>query len=282
MSSKGIISVAMVLTEQQARDILRFCDTCEDGQGYDVPKDRMKSLARLGLIRTTGFSRYEITDAGDAVIEGLRAQLDAPAVKYGPTSGCKQCQEAEDCGLTDCPECDAKLSEDVDGTGVRPAVQPQGETPDDDKSHPRFIAGYKSGIHDQKTNLAQSEPVMWGAPKTVGQLIRQLETLDQDLRPLSMLRVPGDVFDDGKERIRALHLSISHERVDGQWLAPFKSDCEKVLAFWCRMEKTAPLMADDREKAIDEISAAINRMPYTRQHLAECLYDAGYRKQVAQ
>jgi len=83
----------------------------------------------------------------------------------------------------------------------------------------------------------KAEPVEWGAPKTVRQLIQQLETLDQELRPLSMLRVPGDVFEDGKERTRAVHLSFSHERVDGQWLAPFKGDGEKVLAFWCRTEQ---------------------------------------------
>ncbi|UVL26766.1 hypothetical protein [Pseudomonas donghuensis] len=43
-----------------------------------------------------------------------------PPVEYGPTPGCKQCEEAEACGLTDCPECDAQLSEDVNGNGVRP------------------------------------------------------------------------------------------------------------------------------------------------------------------
>lgn len=42
-----------------------------------------------------------------------------------------------------------------------------------------------------------------------------------------------------------------------------------------------PVAEDERKKAIDEISEAINRMPYTRTHLAEYLYDAGYRKQVA-
>ncbi|KAA0944857.1 hypothetical protein FQ186_29130 [Pseudomonas sp. ANT_H14] len=90
------VSVSITLTKQQERDILRFYDTCEDGQGYDVPKDRMKSLACLGLIRPTGFSRYEITDAGDAVIEKLRVLLDAPIVSsrsgvsakvYGYTPG---------------------------------------------------------------------------------------------------------------------------------------------------------------------------------------------------
>ncbi|MCL8299431.1 phage scaffolding protein [Pseudomonas mosselii] len=89
--------------------------------------------------------------------------------------------------------------------------------------------------------LRKAEPVQWGAPKTVRQLIQQLETLDQDLRPLSMLRVPGKVFDDGKDRTRAVHLSFSHERVEGQWLAPFKGDGEKVVAFWCRMEQPEPL-----------------------------------------
>ncbi len=75
MSVERVIAVPVTITAQQERDILRFRDTCEDDQGYDVPKDRMKSLARLGLIRPTGFSRYEITDVGDAVIEVLLAAL---------------------------------------------------------------------------------------------------------------------------------------------------------------------------------------------------------------
>ena len=95
---------------------------------------------------------------------------------------------------------------------------------------------------DELTPPVTPDPVTWGAPKTVRQLVQQLQTLDQDLRPLSMLRVPGNVFEDGKERTRALHLSISHERVDGQWLAPFKSEGEKVLAFWCRMERPEPVL----------------------------------------
>lgn len=118
---------------------------------------------------------------------------------------------------------------------------------------------------DELTPPVSSDPVTWGAPKTVRQLIQQLQTLDQDLRPLSMLRVPGNVFEDGKERTRAVHLSISHERVDGQWLAPFKSEGEKVLAFWCRMEKPAtafcfPLVIDPT-LAPDEMRLV---MPATR------------------
>ncbi len=97
-----------------------------------------------------------------------------------------------------------------------------------------------------------SEPVQWGAPKTIRQLIRQLETLDQDLRPLSMLRVPGKAFEDGKERTRAVHLSFSHEKVDGQWLAPFKGDGEKVVAFWCRMEQPAPVAEEITDRSPED------------------------------
>lgn len=106
--------------------------------------------------------------------------------------------------------------------------------------YPSPHAEFWQGLLDNPSAQAQDEPVAWGAPTTVRQLIRQLETLDQGLRPLSMLRVPASVFEDGKERVRATHLSFSHERVDGQWLAPFKSDGEKVLAFWCRIEQPAP------------------------------------------
>ncbi|WP_122572140.1 Lar family restriction alleviation protein [Pseudomonas viridiflava] len=51
------------------------------------------------------------------------ADYQGKPVEYGPTPGCKQCQEAENCGLTDCPECDAQLCEDVNGDGVRPGSE---------------------------------------------------------------------------------------------------------------------------------------------------------------
>jgi len=127
--------------------------------------------------------------------------------------------------------------------GHRPVQYVLGETFDRMKAE-RDALQLRLNAADQRIDeltKRKGEPVEWGAPKTVHQLIRQLETLDQDLRPLSMLRVPGEVFEDGKERIRAVHLSFSHERVDGQWLAPFKGEGEKVLAFWCRMEKDAAL-----------------------------------------
>ena len=63
--------IAIELDDQQKKDLLRFHETTEDDQGYDVPKDRMKKLARIGLIRSLGFSRYEFTDVGDSMVEAL-------------------------------------------------------------------------------------------------------------------------------------------------------------------------------------------------------------------
>ncbi|AVX93263.1 hypothetical protein [Pseudomonas psychrophila] len=69
--TEQMIEVPLMLTEQQRRDVLRFHETTEDDQGYDVPADRMKSLARVGLIRSIGFKRYEFTDAGLAVVGAI-------------------------------------------------------------------------------------------------------------------------------------------------------------------------------------------------------------------
>jgi hypothetical protein len=67
------IELPLAITEQQRTDVLRFHETCEDDQGYDVPKARMKSLARVGLVRSLGFGRYEFTDAGLALVEAMQA-----------------------------------------------------------------------------------------------------------------------------------------------------------------------------------------------------------------
>ncbi|MDS9879410.1 hypothetical protein RMI40_31730 [Pseudomonas protegens] len=71
----NLIRIRLNITEQQARDLLRFHETTEDGQGYDITKERMKSLASVGLVRWVGGSRYEFTDVGTE----LRALLAKPA-----------------------------------------------------------------------------------------------------------------------------------------------------------------------------------------------------------
>jgi hypothetical protein len=82
---------------------------------------------------------------------------------------------------------------------------------------------------------AETVPVSWGAPKTVRQLIQQLQTLDPDLETVALLRMPEN-FRDGKA-IRQVPIDISYERLDGPWLAPYKGDGRKVLAFWAKPDQ---------------------------------------------
>ncbi len=59
------------LNEDDFADLFRFNECAEDSDsgGHDVPKDRMKRLERLGVIRNCGFGRHEITAFGNYVIE---------------------------------------------------------------------------------------------------------------------------------------------------------------------------------------------------------------------
>lgn len=57
----------IVITEEERKAALRFCETCEDGEGYDVPKLMMKRLAALGLVVHKGGGWYEGTPALDAL-----------------------------------------------------------------------------------------------------------------------------------------------------------------------------------------------------------------------
>lgn len=54
--------VLQAMTEEEKGWALRFCLTCDDGEGYDVPKPMMKRLAVLGLVKHKGGGWYEQTD----------------------------------------------------------------------------------------------------------------------------------------------------------------------------------------------------------------------------
>lgn len=84
--------------------------------------------------------------------------------------------------------------------------------------------------------LAQpADPVRWGAPRTVRELMRQLATLDPELEVFAMHRMPAD-FRDGRQ-VAAVHLSSSYERVTGRFLSNYKGDGRKVIAFWCQADE---------------------------------------------
>lgn len=102
----------------------------------------LRSLLERVTSQSLGMSAKK--DRAEAAHE-LRALLDAPA--------CKACNDTK------------KMHEPGQEPGScaaccdEPAAKPQGETPDDDKSHPRFIAGYTAGLHDYKLGQPQCEPV---------------------------------------------------------------------------------------------------------------------------
>ncbi len=103
-------------------------------------------------------------------------------------------------------------------------------------------AGLRRQIADLKVQILanqQAQPVVWGSPKTVGQLIGQLQTLDPAMETTALLRMPADILDGNA--VRQVPISISFEKLNGQWLAPYKSEGRKVLAFWAK--------ADHREEA---------------------------------
>jgi hypothetical protein len=57
------------LTLQELSAFNRFLETCEDGEGYDVPKSMMQRLAQIGVVRHLSRGFYEITEFGTALIE---------------------------------------------------------------------------------------------------------------------------------------------------------------------------------------------------------------------
>lgn len=96
--------------------------------------------------------------------------------------------------------------------------------------------------YDESKHSGYVKPVEWGSPKTIRQLIAQLKTLDQDLEPFAMLRIPD--YKDNRQ-VKAVPLIFSHERVDGHWLSDFKGNGRKVIAFWVK--------ADPREQPEGEV-----------------------------
>ncbi len=107
----------------------------------------------------------------------------------------------------------------------------------------------------------EAQPVEWGSPKTVGQMIGQLKTLDPAMETTALQRMSAG-FRDGNA-IRQVPISISFERLDGVWLAPYKGEGRKVLAFWAKADHreetergelfTAPAAPEITDEAIDRI-----------------------------
>ncbi len=55
---------AKFLQDEDQHDLHRFIETTEDGQGYDIGKERIKRLTELGVVSNQGFGRYSVTMFG--------------------------------------------------------------------------------------------------------------------------------------------------------------------------------------------------------------------------
>ena len=58
------------ILDDELADLRRFTDCADDGEGYDVPKNRMKRLAEIGLLRHVSAGYYEHTVFGLSVLNG--------------------------------------------------------------------------------------------------------------------------------------------------------------------------------------------------------------------
>lgn len=80
---------AEYLFEGDMKALKRFCECCEDSDadGHDVPKDAMRRLTEIGVVRSVGFGRHETTAFGDFITdrwEGLplRTYVDRTADSF--------------------------------------------------------------------------------------------------------------------------------------------------------------------------------------------------------
>jgi len=79
----AVVGGEAVISADELAAFCRFCETCEDFEsgGYDVPKEDMQRLARIGVVRWCGGSRYETTDFGDVI----RARKVVPPIVEAET-----------------------------------------------------------------------------------------------------------------------------------------------------------------------------------------------------
>lgn len=55
-------------------DLMRFQETIDDCEGYDIGKSAVKRLAELGVLQNHGFGKYSITAFGHFVLEHMFLQ----------------------------------------------------------------------------------------------------------------------------------------------------------------------------------------------------------------
>ena len=57
------------MTNDERAAFERFNETCEDGEGYDIPKQVMKRLAVIGVVHHASGGVYSMTEFGHWVLD---------------------------------------------------------------------------------------------------------------------------------------------------------------------------------------------------------------------
>lgn len=69
----------ITLSDEERDAALRFIETTEDGEGYDVPKPMMRRLAAAGLVHHLGGGYYQGTD----LLDKFQSYCDENAIEKG-------------------------------------------------------------------------------------------------------------------------------------------------------------------------------------------------------
>lgn len=70
-----------ILQEDDLAWLIRFKETAEDDNSYDTPKEALKRLMELGVVRSLGFGRCAMTAFGDWLVEQHFAQAPTLPLK---------------------------------------------------------------------------------------------------------------------------------------------------------------------------------------------------------
>jgi hypothetical protein len=68
---------AVPMTSEEMAALMRFDETCEDDQGYDVPIGMMQRLGEIGVVQHLGRRVYYITEIGRAILDSAAPKPSA-------------------------------------------------------------------------------------------------------------------------------------------------------------------------------------------------------------
>lgn len=72
-----------ILQEEDLSWLIRFKETSEDDDSYDTPTYAMRRLMQLGVIRSLGFGRCEMTSFGEWLVAEYFEQSPKLPLKTG-------------------------------------------------------------------------------------------------------------------------------------------------------------------------------------------------------